>query len=597
MFTFRELQTLLQNNYVTKTGAFNGKKRMPPDVSEALKTVTAFLDYDAPAVTRATYVLGGITEQCKCKQCGVPLRFTTSVAMSPSFCSLKCSNGNKDTKALRRQTNIDKYGVDNPFRDAAKIKSAVLAKHGVENISHLAEVKALISEKNTLNADRRMASARSTNQEKYGTDWAVASATVRDKIKRANLRNYGAETVFALPEVQQKIKESHIAKYGSLPCQTDEVKQKIAQTKLERHGDAKFNNRDKAKETSLDRYGCDPSRKDWSDLARSLLDDAEELSKYAAGKPVQSMAMELGISPTALRSALTKHDIMTYDMRNNQYETLIAELLDSLGVAYIRSDRSVLQGKELDFLIPSCNIAIECNGIYWHSELAGKTRSYHLDKTVKCAENGIRLVHLWDYQMDTKWEVVKSIITNLVKQTGVRIGARKTELKQITSAECAAFLEQNHLQGKVNCGVRLGLFYNGELVSVMGFGKSRFKENEYELLRFANKIGYSVPGAASKLLTHFVDNFQVGSLISYANRDISAGAVYGKIGFVETGVTPPSYFYFKGRTVYNRLQFQKHKLPTLLESYDPALSEWQNMQNNGFNRCWNTGNIKYEYRK
>jgi hypothetical protein len=38
----------------------------------------------------------------------------------------------------------------------------------------------------------------------------------------------------------------------------------------------------------------------------------------------------------------------------------------------------------------------------------------------------------------------------------------------------------------------------------MTFGKCRFdKKHEWELLRFCNKLGCHVPGAASRLLKHF----------------------------------------------------------------------------------------------
>jgi G:T-mismatch repair DNA endonuclease (very short patch repair protein) len=49
----------------------------------------------------------------------------------------------------------------------------------------------------------------------------------------------------------------------------------------------------------------------------------------------------------------------------------------------IRNDRTVLNGKELDIYLPDYNLAIEFNGLYWHSEdYVGK--NYHLNKTIEC---------------------------------------------------------------------------------------------------------------------------------------------------------------------------------------------------------------------
>ena len=67
--------------------------------------------------------------------------------------------------------------------------------------------------------------------------------------------------------------------------------------------------------------------------------------------------------------------------------------------------------------------------------------------------------------------------------------------------------------------MRLGLYFNDELLSLMTFGKSRFSKNtEWELLRFCNKLGYHIPGAAGKLLKYFEKNWHPMSLISYADR-------------------------------------------------------------------------------
>lgn len=35
----------------------------------------------------------------------------------------------------------------------------------------------------------------------------------------------------------------------------------------------------------------------------------------------------------------------------------------------IKNDRKVLDGKELDVYLPEKNLAIEFNGLYWHSDL------------------------------------------------------------------------------------------------------------------------------------------------------------------------------------------------------------------------------------
>jgi hypothetical protein len=160
-------------------------------------------------------------------------------------------------------------------------------------------------------------------------------------------------------------------------------------------------------------------------------------------------------------------------------------------------------------------------------------------------------------------------------------------------------LDKNHLQGYSNSSIKIGLFYNKELISVMTFGKPRFNKNyEYELLRFCNKLNTSVIGGASKLFSYFLKNyFQHGEkIVSYANIRISDGGLYHKLGFIEKEKTDPNYFYFKSNRIYTRYQCQKSKLLKLLgDEFNSNLTEKENMNNNDYKIVYDCGNYVFEY--
>ena len=101
-------------------------------------------------------------------------------------------------------------------------------------------------------------------------------------------------------------------------------------------------------------------------------------------------------------------------------------------------------------------------------------------------------------------------------------------------------------------------------------------------------------GGASKLFKHFISNHK-GTIISYANRRFSKGDVYEQLGFEFKGETKPNYYYVKGDQTYSRLKFQKHKLAKMLENYDPNLTEYENMLNNGYDKIYDCGNLIYLY--
>lgn len=275
-------------------------------------------------------------------------------------------------------------------------------------------------------------------------------------------------------------------------------------------------------------------------------------------------------------------------------EAEVKSFIQSLDIPFKANDRSVIKPKELDLIIPSHNLAIEFNGLFWHSELQGKDRKYHIDKTNSCKEVGYELIHIFEHQWVNKQEIVKDIIRKRLGLVDAKIFARKCEIKELDSTEARTFLEKNHLQGYANATHKIGLYYNDELVSIMTFGASRYdKKVDWELIRFANKLGTNVLGGASKILKYFRTKYE-GSLVSYCDISLFSGNLYKQLGFEFSHNAKPNYFYFDSMlNVYSRVSFQKHKLKDKLANFDPTLTEWENMLNNDFNRYWDCGNAVY----
>jgi hypothetical protein len=249
----------------------------------------------------------------------------------------------------------------------------------------------------------------------------------------------------------------------------------------------------------------------------------------------------------------------------------------------------------LDILIPSAKIAIEYNGLLYHSEKYRPDPNYHLDKTLRCAQQGYRLFHIFENEWKDarKQEIWKSILTNALGKTPRKIGARKCKILPLDSQQKKDFLVSNHLQGDDTSSVRLGLFHESELVMVATFGKARYsKKAQWELLRMASKLNTLVIGGAQKLMAFFEAGYP-GSLISYANRRYSQGAVYEKLGFELMHASKPGYYYTKPPRLYHRSGFQKHMLEQKLKLFDPTLSEIANMANNGYLRVWDCGQLVY----
>lgn len=205
---------------------------------------------------------------------------------------------------------------------------------------------------------------------------------------------------------------------------------------------------------------------------------------------------------------------------------------------------------------------------------------------------GYQLIHIFEDEWRDKKEIVKSRISGLLGKND-RIFARKCEVRQVDSKTTTEFLNDSHIQGACSSKYHYGLFYENELVSIMTFGKSRFAKDEFELLRFCNRLYTNVVGGASKLLKHFLqDHPEIKSMTSYADRRWSKGNLYESIGFEKVHVTDPAYFYIVNKVRENRVKYQKHKL--VADGADPDKTEHEIMKERGCLRIYDCGTIKYQ---
>jgi len=284
----------------------------------------------------------------------------------------------------------------------------------------------------------------------------------------------------------------------------------------------------------------------------------------------------------------------------SRVEQEVFDFLNS-NVPAIQSDQSLLDGKrEIDIIIPSKKLAIEFNGLRWHSELF-KDKNYHLNKTKECKEKGYQLIHIFEDEWTNKKEIVKSRLLNLIGATTEKVYARKCEIKEVPTKVKSKFLDENHLQGKVGSQINLGLYYKDTLVSIMTFGKLRknlgqnHKEGSWELLRFCNKLDTTVIGGASKLLKHFKISHSYEEIVSYADLRWSNGNLYDKLGFEKLHESVPNYFYTMGNVREARFKYRKDIL--VAEGFDKNKTEKQIMQERGYMRIYDCGNIKFKLNK
>ena len=277
-------------------------------------------------------------------------------------------------------------------------------------------------------------------------------------------------------------------------------------------------------------------------------------------------------------------------------ESEIIEYIRSMGFK-VSQNRKILDGLELDIFVEDKNIAFEYDGLYWHNELY-KSKNYHNDKTNACLSKGIKLIHIFEDEWLNKTDIVKSRINNMLGVTQQKIYARKCEVKEVDSETSNKFLDENHLQGKVNSKFNYGLYYGGSLVGLMTFGQLRKSlgqssvDGSFEMLRYCSKINTNVIGGASKLLKHFIREENPKTMISYADRRWSDGKLYKTIGFELDGISKPNYFYVVRNKRYHRFSFRKD---VLIKKYGcpEGMSEHEFCKSKQWFRIYDCGNMKF----
>lgn len=213
-------------------------------------------------------------------------------------------------------------------------------------------------------------------------------------------------------------------------------------------------------------------------------------------------------------------------------------------------------------------------------------------KTELCEKEGYQLIHIFEHEWDFNQELIKEKIKAILGVNQEKVYARKCTVKKISVKEKNEFLNKYHIQGEDKSKIKLGLFYNDELIAVMTFGKPRFNQQyNWELIRYATSK--HVIGGAGKLLSFFRKQF-TGSIITYADRRFSQGNMYEKLGFKLERISEPNYWWVKNNEILSRYQTQKHNLKDILkDKFDPTKSEDENMINNGYYQIFDCGNLVY----
>lgn len=559
-----------------------------------------------------TYLKSG---PMRCYQCRNKAISTAFKRMSPEK--------KKARQDKIKSTCMEKYGVDNPLKSKevrAKMLNTIQEKYGVtSNISQSEEIQARI---------------RQNSRERYGVDHYSNAPEIRSKMVQGMIDKYGNTIPLHVPEIREKMKATNMERYGvDNVGKNPQVQEKMKATNMERYGVPYSLQspiiREHIRQTCIDKYGIPsaPSgvflnklqNEDFKITYKEFMEDPRYFIESHYGiVELSKLVKDLNLDFATVWEYIDKYNL--WDIVSKVYSTMENEIHDFIksldsNIEIVRNDRKVIAPYELDLYLPQFKIGIECNPTFTHNSTFSSytdtdpiDKKYHKLKSDLAISNGIFLFHIFGYEWSNKQEIIKSMIRNLLHKNSKVIYARNTEVRWISGSDIIRFLNINHRQGYAPASVRLGLFYQNELVSLMTFshmrntiGKSaNTTQSTFELVRYCNKINTSIVGGASKLFKYFIRNYHPDKVISFSDIAHTKGNLYQILGFHQVSKSSPNYVWvnIKDDTFFTRVKCQKHNLRKLFndDSIDiENCTEVQIMSNHGYAQVFDSGTIKWEY--
>lgn len=492
--------------------------RFHTELKELVYEATKFLGEDASNSERIYCIRNYIYNRPTCKSCNKELKFNTKTTKYNTYCSNKCSNSDKDKKDKIKKSLIDNYGVDNPMKN--------------EDIKRKA-----ISNNNLQECYNKM---KDTMISKYGTDNPMSVDSIKHKCISTIKERYGVDNVMKLDSNKRMLSSTNCSlSYDNIISREGFLDRVTPMFTKETYKGRFANNL----------YKCNICGKEFTDWIDSTY-------KFIPRCPI--------CFPP--KTSMFEHEV---------YMTIKDILGDDITI--IRNDRKVLDGLELDIYIPELNIAIEVNGLYWHSELIHSDNMYHYNKFKLCKDKRIRLIQILEDEWLYKKGIVISKLKHILNKNDVpRVYARKCHISIVSYNDKKSFLESNDIKGDDDSSLYIGLYYGHALVAIMTFRK--YNSVYYELSRYTTNKDYIVVGSFSKLLKHSCKLYNIDNIVTYVDLRWSLGRLYRKHKFTLIGQTKPDYWYIKRSGKSDRY----HK------SFNVSLEK------DNYTKIWDTGNLVFK---
>lgn len=346
----------------------------------------------------------------KCTICGKAFSNSRSLSVHKRYHD---NSKAKESNDLRKHTNLERYGVTASWSSRQAIDKASMTRLHKYGYKFAMQDKAIL-DKMIVNSHTEQAEAKrhNTNICKYGVDNPLKNDAIREKARKTLHERYRVNSTFELARTRKTIQERYGVEFIS---QNDDIKKKVKHSQFKRYGEYAFHQQyaiDKMRMTHLKRLSEDKVRilTDGSEL-RSVIDAFDR-------KPtVNDISYKCNVPKCALMTSLRRYkllDLVDLDARKeaSSIERHWHDILSSNGIEFDTEKKIYGDNRRCDILID--RMAIELNPTATHSTFGKNaygniSASYHFDKSKAAEENGYEVFHVWDwFDDDFVLKVIKS---------------------------------------------------------------------------------------------------------------------------------------------------------------------------------------------
>lgn len=471
-----------------------------------------------PFPTMIYWTINALYEQPKCSNINCNNRLPINAKCSPltgfgyRCCSMSCAQKDPKHRLEQQKKSLIKYGTICPQQsDSARQK-----------------MKKTLASKPKQHWEKANKKRTATLQQKYGNEITNVSQLESHKINVSNTWNLKSKKEIA--SIINSRKQTNLEKYGN---ENYHNSKKISETKKNFSKDKKLEIINKTKTTNLKIYGTEyvwhrkndklkakykrcKSKYDNLILSNEIAEPLFTFEEYITNINAKFKwkckkcgdIFECGVyehQPYVAR-CLKCNPLSSTHSKN---ETAIIKFLQENGYQeIIENTRKIIPPKELDIFIPSKKLAIEYNGIWWHS-LANETPiDYHLLKSNACENIGINLIHILDYEWTSRQNLCKRKLLEEFYDTKSIIDQNTIEIAENTPPEeIRNFIIENSLEDPLDFNLDNALVVQtNDSKTIIIAARSKTTKR----LKLVKKLGFKVNEIISKMIkNHFGSNIIV----------------------------------------------------------------------------------------